>query len=240
MLWNHLLFGWHQTNVKAFTLLWSTCSTLCCFSYLYLFVSLFCELYTMQVFSFICPLFFLPMFICSFPNPNPHVFLTHNFSISFPSLSLSHQITLRPKNTFLPSSIVFLTQLQFLSISSCRPIHLVDYLFICRFICFFLYLFSEVPAFSLQGANLALIDDLISFAFALMLLESQIITWNNSKTILSPNRINYGQKKMLHNYIYAFSCCNIFTCVYFSYLLKKGLINSQLYIYKCINEWEKL
>ncbi len=110
------------------------------------------------------------------------VILTHNFSISFPSLSLTSNYPSPQNTTFLPS-IVFVSQLQFLSISSCLPIHLVDYLFICLFICFSLYLFSEVPAFSPQGANLALIDDLISFAFALTLLESQIITWNNSSPL---------------------------------------------------------
>lgn len=165
--------------------------------------------------------FFAPVYLFFPESEATCVFLTHNFSISFPSLSLTSNYPSPQNTTFLPSSIVFVSQLQFISISSCLPIHLVDYLFICLFICFSLYLFSEVPAFSPQGANLVLIDDLISFAFALTLLESQIITWNNSRAVFSPNRINYSHKKVPHTYLHAFSCCNMFTCVHFSYLLKK-------------------
>lgn len=176
----------------------------------------------MQVFSFIRPLLFAHVYLFFPESEATCVFLTHNFSISFPSLSLTSNYPSPQNTTFLPSSIVFVSQLQFLSISSCLPIHLVDYLFICLFICFSLYLFSEVPAFSPQGANLALIDDLISFAFALTLLESQIITWNNSIAVISPNRINYSHKKVPHNYLHAFSCRNnVYMCSFFI-LAKKG------------------
>lgn len=169
VLRKHLLFGWHQTNVKAFIWLWSMYfSSLCYFFFCHSFVrsiqysySGCAKLFSFSVFSLVFPLFLHFLFLTHTLNyPSPQ---TQHFSPRLLFLSLSFNFAPLPSACPFVSSIIFL--------------------FVCLFVSPFICLLY-LKSFHFLRRGLICLWLMVSFLLQLLaLLESQIITYNNNITI---------------------------------------------------------